>query len=35
MLMIRLAEERTQSDNDHVYVHQMYKTTEPEVGTKN
>ena len=35
MLMIRLAEERTQSDNDHVYVHQMYKTTEPEVRTKN
>ena len=35
MCMNRLAEERTHSDNDHVYDHQMYKTTEPEVGTKN
>ena len=35
MCMNRLAEERTHSDNDHVYDHQMYKTTEPEFGTKN
>ena len=35
MCMIGLAEERTESDNNHVYYHQMYKTTEPEFGTKN
>ena len=35
MCMIRLAEESTHSDNNHVYYHQMYKTTEPELGTKN
>ena len=35
MCLIRLAEECTHSDNNHVYNHQMYKTTAPEFGTKN
>ena len=35
MCMIRLAEESTHPDNNHMYYYQMYKTTEPELGTKN
>ena len=35
MCLIRLAEECRHINNNYVYNHQMYKTTEPELGTKN